>query len=81
VKNPQTVHIHPGSSLSKETPRWVLYTELVYTSKEYMRNVIEIKPEWLTEIAPHYFKARELRDDLKDGHSRGKGKASSAPLG
>ena len=60
VKNPQTVHIHPSSFLAKEMPRWCCYFELVFTTKEYMRNVIEIKPEWLAEIAPHYYKKKEL---------------------
>ena len=27
----------------------------VLTTKEYMRVVSEIKPEWLVEIAPHYY--------------------------
>lgn len=43
LKNPQTVFIHPSSGLAKDLPRWVVYFELVYTTKEYMRNVIEIK--------------------------------------
>ena len=37
-------------------PKWVIYHELVYTTKEYMRSVIDINPEWLLEIAPHYYK-------------------------
>ena len=44
------------SSLFKETPRWVIYHELVFTTKEYMREIIEINPEWLMEVAPHYYK-------------------------
>lgn len=40
VKNPTAVSIHPGSSISKEVlPRWVIYHELVLTSKEFMRTV------------------------------------------
>lgn len=30
-------------------PRWVIYYELVLTSKEYMRQVMEIQPNWLLE--------------------------------
>eukprot|EP00850_Spirogloea_muscicola_P000281 SM000001S04683 [mRNA] locus=s1:1595740:1605356:- [translate_table: standard] len=62
VKNPQTVHIHPSSGLAQVLPRWVVYHELVYTTKEYMRQVIEIKPEWLVEIAPHYYKLKDVED-------------------
>ncbi|KAL1919541.1 uncharacterized protein VTP21DRAFT_2234 [Calcarisporiella thermophila] len=65
VKNARTVNIHPSSSLFQVNPRWVLYFELVLTSKEYMRQVMEIKPEWLMEVAPHYYKEQDL-DNLKD---------------
>eukprot|EP00731_Ephydatia_muelleri_P026540 Em0018g640a len=40
VKHQQTVHIHPQSSLFQELPKWVVYHELVFTTKEYMRQVI-----------------------------------------
>ncbi|KAJ3331468.1 putative pre-mRNA-splicing factor ATP-dependent RNA helicase dhx16 [Gonapodya sp. JEL0774] len=64
IKHNQTVFIHPSSSLFGESnPRWVVYFELVLTTKEFMRQVIEIKPEWLLEVAPHFYKAKELEDD------------------
>jgi pre-mRNA-splicing factor ATP-dependent RNA helicase DHX16 len=62
VKNMHTVHIHPNSSLFKETPKWVIYHELVFTTKEFMRDIIEIAPEWLMEVAPHYYKNIDLVD-------------------
>ncbi len=31
--------------------------------KEFMRNVIEIDPEWLVEIAPHYYKESDIKKD------------------
>ena len=62
VKGQQTVLIHPNSSLFEEKPRWVLYHELVLTTKEYMRQTIEIDSQWLLEVAPHYYKDRELED-------------------
>ena len=68
MKNPQTVAIHPSSGLAKELPRWVVYFELVFTTKEYMRQVIEIKPEWLVDIAPHYYKRKEIEGEtMKTG--------------
>lgn len=39
MKHQQTVFIHPNSSLFEEQPRWVLYHELVFTTKEFMRQV------------------------------------------
>ncbi|XP_074423658.1 pre-mRNA-splicing factor ATP-dependent RNA helicase DHX16 [Larus michahellis] len=62
VKHQQTVFIHPNSSLFEEQPRWVLYHELVFTTKEFMRQVIEIDSGWLLEVAPHYYQAKELED-------------------
>lgn len=64
VKQAHSVYIHPSSCLIKleEVPRWVVYHELAFTTKEYMRSVIPIKAEWLTELAPHYYKANEIED-------------------
>ncbi|XP_070581669.1 pre-mRNA-splicing factor ATP-dependent RNA helicase DHX16-like [Ptychodera flava] len=62
VKHQQTVMIHPNSSLFEEQPRWIIYHELVFTTKEFMRQVIEIENQWLLEVAPHYYKAKELED-------------------
>lgn len=55
IKNPHVVNIHPTSVLFKQNPRHIVYHELVYTSKEYMRYCIEVEAEWLLEIAPFYF--------------------------
>ncbi|XP_071802163.1 pre-mRNA-splicing factor ATP-dependent RNA helicase DHX16-like [Asterias amurensis] len=62
VKHQQTVLVHPNSSLFEEQPRWLIYHELVFTTKEFMRQVIEIENAWLLEVAPHYYKAKELED-------------------
>ncbi|XP_018416162.1 PREDICTED: putative pre-mRNA-splicing factor ATP-dependent RNA helicase DHX16 isoform X2 [Nanorana parkeri] len=62
VKQQQAVFVHPNSSLHEEQPRWVIYHELVFTTKEYMRQIIEIESPWLLEVAPHYYKSKELED-------------------
>jgi hypothetical protein len=28
-----------------------------------MRQVIEIQPDWLLEVAPHYYQSKELEDE------------------
>ena len=50
------VFIHPSSALFNKNPEWVIYHELVLTSKEYMRNVLSIDPKWLVELAPNFYK-------------------------
>ncbi|KAF7634515.1 hypothetical protein Mgra_00006086 [Meloidogyne graminicola] len=52
----QTVYIHPSSSLFQNQPEWVVYHELVQTTKEYMREVTAVEPTWLIELAPSFFK-------------------------
>ena len=64
IKNPHVVNIHPTSILFKQNPKYIVYHELIYTTKEYMRYCIEVKPEWLLEIAPFYFnKSIELKEN------------------
>ena len=69
VKQNHTVYIHPGSCLAKAEPppRWLVYHELAFTSKEYMRNVTPIQPDWLLEIAPHYYQSKELAAPQRRG--------------
>ena len=69
------MHIHPSSSLHQSQPRWVVYHELVFTTKEFMRQIVEIKPEWLCEIAPHYYKKTDVEDDAGKKLPKGVGKA------
>uniref|UniRef100_A0A7N8YPZ5 RNA helicase n=1 Tax=Mastacembelus armatus TaxID=205130 RepID=A0A7N8YPZ5_9TELE len=74
VKHQQTVYIHPNSSLFEEQPRWLIYHELVFTTKEFMRQVIEIESGWLLEVAPHYYKSKELEDSSNKKMPRKQGK-------
>lgn len=55
----QTVYIHPGSALFQRNPEWVVYHELVRTTKEYMREVTAIEPSWLTEFAGAFYKSSD----------------------
>ncbi|RKP34082.1 P-loop containing nucleoside triphosphate hydrolase protein [Dimargaris cristalligena] len=54
VKDQQVVRIHPSSSLDY-TPQWVVYNEFVLTGQNFIRTVNAIQPEWLFELAPHYY--------------------------
>ena len=59
------VKAHPSSTISQFNPRWVIFHELVLTTAEYMREIIVIGPDWLMEVAPHYFKNVDLSDKKK----------------
>ncbi|KAK2071871.1 hypothetical protein P8C59_006261 [Phyllachora maydis] len=54
VKDDQLVMLHPSTVVT--TPYdWVVYNEFVLTTKQYVRTVTNIRPEWLLEIAPIYY--------------------------
>ena len=63
AKNAHTVLIHPSSFVFKIQPDWVVYHELVQTTKEFMRNVISVDPLWLLEIAPHLYKESDIIEE------------------
>nr|CDS28337.1 pre mRNA splicing factor ATP dependent [Hymenolepis microstoma] len=54
VKDNQIVQLHPSTVLTHK-PEWVLYNEFVLTTKNYIRTVTEVKPDWLVRIAPQYY--------------------------
>ncbi|KAG5452444.1 Pre-mRNA-splicing factor ATP-dependent RNA helicase dhx15, variant 2 [Clonorchis sinensis] len=54
VKDNQVVQLHPSTVLDHK-PEWVLYNEFVLTTKNYIRTVTEVKPDWLVRIAPQYY--------------------------
>ncbi|KAK7071053.1 Pre-mRNA-splicing factor ATP-dependent RNA helicase dhx15 [Halocaridina rubra] len=54
IKDNQVVQLHPSTCLDHK-PEWVLYNEFVLTTKNYIRTVTDIKPEWLIRIAPSYY--------------------------
>ncbi|XP_064647982.1 ATP-dependent RNA helicase DHX8-like [Lineus longissimus] len=56
IVDSQVVYIHPSSSLFNRQPEWVVYHELVLTTKEYMRECTTIDPKWMVEFAPKFFK-------------------------
>eukprot|EP01060_Flectonema_neradi_P013490 TRINITY_DN20267_c0_g1_i1.p1 TRINITY_DN20267_c0_g1~~TRINITY_DN20267_c0_g1_i1.p1 ORF type:complete len:978 (+),score=208.74 TRINITY_DN20267_c0_g1_i1:761-3694(+) len=55
VAEDQSVYIHPSSALFQKNPEWVIYHDLVLTSKEYMREIMAIEAHWLPELAPRFF--------------------------
>jgi HrpA-like RNA helicase len=54
IKDNQIVQLHPSTCLDHK-PEWVLYNEFVLTTKNYVRTVTDVKPEWLIKTAPQYY--------------------------
>ncbi|KAM3938487.1 putative ATP-dependent RNA helicase DHX37 isoform 2-T2 [Leptodactylus fuscus] len=48
------VFIHPNSSLFRQLPDFVVYQEILETTKMYMKGVSAIEPEWIPVLLPQY---------------------------
>ena len=53
--------LHPSSAIYGLgfTPDYVVYHELVMTTKEYMQCVTAVDPHWLAEMGPMFFSVKE----------------------
>lgn len=48
------VFIHPSSALFKTLPQFVVYQEVMETTKMYMKGVSAVEPEWIPQLLPQY---------------------------
>ncbi len=48
--------VFPGSSLFKQSPKWVACGELLETSKLYAHQVAKVEPEWILAATEHLVK-------------------------
>jgi len=70
VKDDQSVLLHPSTVLGVDS-EWVVYNEFVLTTKNYVRTVTSVKPEWLLDIAPNYYDLDSFsKGDIKTGLQR-----------
>uniref|UniRef100_A0A3Q0S2S8 ATP-dependent RNA helicase DHX33 n=1 Tax=Amphilophus citrinellus TaxID=61819 RepID=A0A3Q0S2S8_AMPCI len=51
----QSVAIHPSSVLFQAKPAYVVFNELLHTSRCYMRDLCLVDADWLLDAAPEYF--------------------------
>ena len=81
VKDQQVVSLHPSTVL-ETLPEWVIYNEyllilmdstnirFVLTTKNFIRTITNIKPEWLLEIAPSYYDLSDTKAFPKNSEVR-----------
>ncbi|XP_076585956.1 putative ATP-dependent RNA helicase DHX37 [Chaetodon auriga] len=50
----EPVFIHPTSALFKTLPEFVVYQEIMETTKMYMKGVSAVEAEWVPELLPQY---------------------------
>ncbi|XP_014102269.2 probable ATP-dependent RNA helicase DHX35 [Bactrocera oleae] len=59
------LHIHPLSSLyTLPQPQYIIFTELVHTTKLFMSNITVIKEEWLAELSSHYYCKTSIQNNV-----------------
>ena len=53
--------LHPTSAIYGlgYTPDYVVYHEVIMTSKEYMQQVTAVEPEWLAELGSMFFSIKK----------------------
>ena len=74
VKDNQLVNLHPSTvslfsyyiypqiQVLDHKPEWALYNEFVLTTKNFIRTVTDVRPEWLLSIAPQYYDLQGFPD-------------------
>ncbi|KAJ3205103.1 DEAH-box RNA helicase prp16 [Entophlyctis luteolus] len=72
LRNGMPCHLHPTSSLYGRgfTPDYIVYHELIMTSKEYMQFVTAVDAHWLAELGPMFFSVKEHGFSQKVPYSR-----------
>lgn len=46
------LYLHPTSALKEMQPKWVVYDEVVYTTKPFIKGVCTIDFEWVQDLLP-----------------------------
>lgn len=64
VRDNVLLSIHPNSVLFNRNPQWVVFHEVVETNQAYMRDITVIEPDWLAELAPHFYEFKESNRHL-----------------
>lgn len=55
LRSNQPLHLHPSSVLFAAPPEWLIYHEVLLTAEHFMRECTAIDPQWLPELAPHFY--------------------------
>uniref|UniRef100_A0A8C3G941 Pre-mRNA-splicing factor ATP-dependent RNA helicase PRP16 n=1 Tax=Cyclopterus lumpus TaxID=8103 RepID=A0A8C3G941_CYCLU len=79
VRTGMPCHLHPTSSLfgMGYTPDYIIYHELVMTTKEYMQCVTAVDGEWLAELGPMFYSIKHAGKSRQDNRRRAKEELTS----
>lgn len=66
VMSREMVVPHPSSGLFSRNCGSVIFNELLYTTRLYMRELTQIDAEWLPELVPHFYVRKRRSNGLVD---------------
>lgn len=57
------VFLHPTSCLyTEKQPSWIVFGEVLHTTKLFIKDITVIDSNWLLELAPHYYHKTTVRE-------------------
>ncbi|CAO3628301.1 unnamed protein product [Mucor hiemalis] len=59
IRDNVLLQIHPNSVLFNRNPKCVVFHEVIETTQAYMRDLTVIEPDWLAELAPHFYEYKK----------------------
>lgn len=63
IRGDKEVHIHPTSCIyTEKQPSWIVFNEVIHTTKLFVRDVTVIEQNWLLEFAEHYYHKATVKD-------------------
>ncbi|XP_073302624.1 pre-mRNA-splicing factor ATP-dependent RNA helicase DEAH7-like [Primulina huaijiensis] len=78
-RNGMPCHLHPSSAIYGlgYTPDYVVYHELILTTKEYMQCATAVEPQWLAELGPMFFSVKDSDTSMIEHKKRQKEEKTS----
>ncbi|XP_076916304.1 pre-mRNA-splicing factor ATP-dependent RNA helicase DEAH7-like [Bidens hawaiensis] len=78
-RNGMPCHLHPSSALYGlgYTPDYVVYHELILTTKEYMQCATSVEPHWLAELGPMFFSVKDSDKAMQEQRKKQKEEKSA----
>ncbi|XP_019867915.2 probable ATP-dependent RNA helicase DHX35 isoform X2 [Aethina tumida] len=65
VRGDVDLYVHPDSCLyTIKQPQWVIFCEIIHTTKLFMKDITVIERDWLLELAPHFYYKTSFKDYL-----------------
>jgi ATP-dependent RNA helicase DDX35 len=69
IRGKDRLFIHPSSVLFRRPPTWLVFQDVEFTKKQFLRDVTAIEPEWLVALSGQFYEFKTQRDAQRMGVS------------